>query len=273
MRRRIIVGSAVAATSWYAFYRVTRWRAAWGRSAGEAAMVLPGDDLVPTPTGEDTRAITIDAPPDAVWPWLIQMGYGRAGWYSYDRVDMKGCSADRIVPELQSLAVGDVMPTDPGGGFEVRAIEPERSLVLYLDDATMAARTSTSGPGVDAPGLAASGAFLERAMTPQFRCSWAFVLKPVEGGRTRLIERTRVWFGAGGGRIQALLAPVLGFGVFVMMRRQMLGIRARAERWAAERPIPSGTVDGEQAAERLGPSELRVVARGHAPEAVEASAT
>ena len=276
MLKRIVIGSSIAATSWYAFYRVTRWRATWGMTRGEAAMVLPGDELVPEPTAIDTRAITIDAPPDMVWPWLVQMGYGRGGWYSYDRLDMRGRSADRIVPDWQALAVGDVVPTDPGGGFVVRSIDPHRSLVLGVDEGIIAARRQTASDRVAAPGLAASGAFMEAAMPPEFRASWAFVLEPVEGGRTRLIERFRAWFGAGNA-MNPVLGPVLGFGVFVMMRRQLLGIRQRAERVAAPPSSRAGD-DGELGAReassdtpidaRVGADvldELSIVAEGRTP--------
>ena len=93
----------------------------------DADRALAGDDIVaPAPTIE-TRSIEIDAPPSDVWPWLVQMGYGRAGWYSYDSIDMAGGSTRRIVPEWQSLDVGDVVPTHPGGGFEVRAMLPLQS--------------------------------------------------------------------------------------------------------------------------------------------------
>ena len=277
MLRRIVIGSSIAATSWYAFYRVTRWRATWGVTAGEAAMVLPGDDLVPEPTAIDTRAITIDAPPDVVWPWLVQMGYGRGGWYSYDRLDMRGRSADRIVPDWQALAVGDVVQTDPGGGFVVRSVDPHRSLVLGVDEAIIAARRQTASDRVAAPGLAASGTFMEAAVPPEFRATWAFVLEPVEGGRTRLIERFRAWFGAGS-TMNPALGPILGFGVFVMMRRQLLGIRQRAERMAAAPASGHAGDDGELGA-RKAPSdppsdapveadvldELSIVAEGRTP--------
>lgn len=233
MLKRIVVGTTIAATSWYAFYRVTRWRATWGVDPAEAGRVLPGDDLVPDAAAIDTRAITIDAPPEAVWPWLVQMGFGRGGWYSYDRLDMQGRSADAILPEHQSLAVGDIIPTDPGGGFVVRVLEPGRALVLAIDEEILARRGPEAASLTQAPGLAASGRFLETAVPPQFRASWAFVLEPVEGGRTRLIERFRAWFGPGT-PINPVMAPMLGFGVFVMMRRQLLGIRERAER----HPVP-----------------------------------
>jgi hypothetical protein len=198
-------------------------------------MGLPGDELVPDGETLLTRGITIAAPPDAVWPWLVQMGYGRAGWYSYDRLDMKGSSSDVIRPELQSLAIGDLLPTDPDGGFEVRLLEPNRALVVFIDAALVEAQRGAQAEGIsstETPGLAASGRFLELASPPDFAVSWAFVLQPAGPGDTRLIERTCGRFGAQTGASKALL-PLMGFGVFVMMRKQLLGIRERAERASA----------------------------------------
>jgi len=96
---------------------------------------MPGDGLVPHPTICATRALTIDAPPVAVWPWIVQMGgYTRAGWYAYDRFDNGGRpSADSVVPELQQLEVGDILHTSPSEGFVVREIHPLHALVLSLD--------------------------------------------------------------------------------------------------------------------------------------------
>ena len=228
MRMRIVLaGTVIGTVTGIGLSRVARWRRTWGIDPSEAAKPLPGDDLVPVTTAIETRGITIDAPPDAVWPWLVQMGFGRGGWYSYDRLDMGGTSAVTLNPDWAMLAAGDLMPTAPGTGFEVRVVEPGKALVLFSDTALVegqaaASRTSEPIP----PGLAASGAFLRTA--PQdFAASWAFVLEPVEGGRTRLIERFRVRFGAGGPQFR-VIGPVMGFGVFVMMRRQMLGIRDRA---------------------------------------------
>ena len=143
----------------------------------------------------DTRGMTIDAPPAAVWPWLVQLGFGRGGWYSYDRMDMKGSSADAILPEHQTLAVGDIVPTDPNGGFEVKVLEPERALVLFVDNEIVARRPDQKRIDAAAtPGLAASGRFMQASMPPQFAVSWAMVLQPLDGGRTRLIERVRASF-------------------------------------------------------------------------------
>lgn len=240
MLKRIVVGSTIAAASWGAYYCVRRWWASWGVDDAEAARALPGDDLVPGAQAIDTRGITIEAPPSAVWPWLIQMGFGRAGWYSYDRLDMRGQSADEIHPEWQQLAVGDLLPTDPGGGFIVKVLEPERALVVMIDTETVAAQRggrAAAIPAGEAPGLAASGRFLEAATPPQFAASWAFVLEPLGAGRTRFVERVR--FGmVSQSRGSRLMGPMLGFGVFVMTQRQMCGIRDRVER-ADRRPATS----------------------------------
>ncbi len=242
MIKRIVVGSAIAAAGWAAYATTMRWYRTWGIDPAEAGKALPGDDLVPEPTACDTRGLTIDAPPEAVWPWLVQMGYGRGGWYSYDAVDMKGASSGTILPEHQSLAVGDVVPTDPGGGFAVKVVEPEQALVLYIDPGIIAAREDAAVPAAAAPGLAMSGKFLETATPPQFTAVWTFVLEPLAGGRTRLLERFRVRMdGATIG--SRFLGPLLGFGVFVMTQRQMLGIRSRAEKLARDREALHRDVD------------------------------
>ncbi|HEX8939781.1 MAG TPA: hypothetical protein VF763_06420 [Candidatus Limnocylindrales bacterium] len=217
---------------WWAVGRP--WWHGWGVEADEAGRPLPGDDVVADATVSDTRGITIDAPPPAVWPWLVQMGYGRGGWYSYDAVDMRGGSARRIVPEWQSLAVGDVVPTHPGGGFEVRILEPEHALVLYSDSALVSAqeRAAAADPGSVDPtpvNVQAAGTFLANAQPGEFSASWAFVIEPLPDGRSRLLERFRARFGAAEQPWTRVTMPVLGFGVFAMMRRQLLGIRERAE--------------------------------------------
>jgi hypothetical protein len=234
MRKLSVAALAVIAVQVVAGFTWARrlWRT-WGIDPIEAERMLPGDDLVGEATTADTRGITIDAPPSTVWPWLLQLGYGRGGWYSYDRLDMRGQSTQSVLPEHQALAVGDVVPTDPQGGFVVRAVEPERALVLFVDDGIAAAQRGT-GPMEAAPaGLEASGRFMKSAMPPRFAVSWAIVLEPMSGGRTRLIERVRARFGEATPGSRAL-GPVLGFGVFLMTRRQMLGL---AERAAVAEPV------------------------------------
>jgi hypothetical protein len=211
----------------------------------DTALPLSGDELIEAPGASDARGITIAAPPEAVWPWLVQMGYGRAGWYSYDKLDMKGTSADRILPEHQALAVGDIVPTDPAGGFEVKVLDPGRTLVLYVDTALVTARAKAMADGTTEAtpaGLAASGKFLQTATPPDFAVSWTFHLRPERDGGTRLLERVRLRAGEGTGATKAL-APLMGFGVFVMLQRQMVGIRERAEgnpTAPGVRPLPPG---------------------------------
>jgi hypothetical protein len=222
---------------------VRPWYERWGVEPDDDRRLLPGDELIAGPTAGDTRGITIEAPAAAIWPWLVQMGFGRAGWYSYDSLDVRTRSSTTIVPEWQSIAVGQTLPAWRGGGFEVVQVEPEQALILYLDDAIVARQTAEAqatavgGLGADplTPGLAASAAIM-RSRPQSFRASWSFVLDPIDGGRTRLIERFRVDDPevAAKNRITGLL---FGAGVFLMTRRQLLGIKERAERLVSRRPI------------------------------------
>lgn len=107
----------------------------WGATQAEIASQIPGDAVVPNPTFKATRAITINGTAEEIWPWLVQMGYGRAGFYGYDLFENLGSprgiqSADHIIPELQQLAAGDPFPIFPGSTMLVETIEPNRSLVL-----------------------------------------------------------------------------------------------------------------------------------------------
>jgi hypothetical protein len=183
------------------------WHLEWGSTADEVRRSMPGDELVPHPTLCATRGITIDAPPSRVWPWLVQMGgYTRAGWYSYDRFDNADVpSADRVVPELQDLQVGDVLRTSPDDGFVVRAIEPGHALVLDLQ---RDGSRITSVP----------------------------MLYRLPDGRTRLVFRVRAYFRPR----HRPFALVFDVGDFIFMRRQLLGIKSRAE----GRPVTPRTVPG-----------------------------
>jgi hypothetical protein len=242
MFKRVVMGAGIGVLGAATLLGVRNWWKTWGMAPEEATKSLPGDEIVAAGETLLTRGLTIDAAPGAVWPWLIQMGFGRAGWYSYDQLDMKGRSADRIRPELQSLAVGDVIPTHPGGGFEVKVLDPERALVVYLDGALVEEQTKAQAAPIsvrETPGLAASGRFLSTASPPDFAVSWAFVLEPVGLGQTRLIERVRGRFGPATTGSQLML-PLMGFGVFVMMRKQMLGIRDRVEQETVDRLAVAG---------------------------------
>lgn len=240
LRKLFVAGAAIASASAVAGYVSARtiWRS-WGKDSAEEAMALPGDDLVADPKAIDTRGIDIAATPDKVWPWLLQMGYGRAGWYSYDQMDMDRPSLDHIDTALQALAVGDILPTHPGGGFEVKILESEHALVVYSDrdlvNAQAAAVKPEAGLESASANVRATGAYLDKAMTGDFAASWAFVLEPKADGGTRLIERFRASMVAPErptGKpfaIPPFAFSILGFGVFVMIRRQMLGIRDRVE--------------------------------------------
>jgi hypothetical protein len=261
MVRLVVVGAAVSAAIGVVT-ALSRWRSSWGVVPADVDRLLPGDDLVPAPSHTETRGIEIGAPAAAVWPWLVQMGYERAGWYSYDQLDMKGRSADSIIPELQTLKVGDIMPTFPGGGFEVRVLEEGHALSVYSDTAIVAAQAAAfAGRSEAVPaGLQVSGSIM-RTTPPDFSASWTFVLEPLPNDRTRLIERVRVWYGVGT-LVSAITGPAFGFGVFLMTRRQMLGIRDRVERSARASaaepvtpPVPEETdhADGRQPAEVAAP--------------------
>ena len=242
MRKRIVIaGAIIGTTAGIGIGRTVRTWRTWGIDPLEAKQPLAGDELIPVPSAIETRSITIDAPPAAVWPWLAQMGYGRGGWYSYDQLDMRGTSATKILPECQAIAVGDIVPTSPTTGFVVREVEPRRSLVLFSDTALVQSQAAAAAEDINLSerpvpaGLAATGTFLGR--TPQeFAASWAFTLEPLGGGQTRLIERFRVRFD-GAAPAFRLIGPVMGFGVFVMVRRQLLGIRERAELTAVAPPF------------------------------------
>jgi hypothetical protein len=231
----LIAGIAGAAALTYR-YAFLPWFRSWGVTPGESARPLAGDEIIPSPNAGETRSILIDAPPASVWPWLVQMGFGRAGWYSYDPIDMSGTSTRQILPEHQALAVGDLLPTHPGGGFVVRVIDPEKALVVYSDAAIAQAQAESfqkqlaAGEAEDSPvNLKATGALMAGTQPVDFAASWAFVLEPAPGGGTKLIERFRVRFGETDKPWTRYTLPVVGIGVFMMMRKQMLGIKERVE--------------------------------------------
>jgi uncharacterized protein YndB with AHSA1/START domain len=265
MLRRLIVGASIAAAGWAIYYNVRRWYATWGFEADEQTKRLPGDEIIPDGANLLTRGITIDAPPEAVWPWLVQLGYERGGWYSYDQMDVRGKSADTILPEFQKLEVGDIVPTDPAGGFEVKLVEPGRALGLYVDTALVERqrKPAESVSVTPTPGLAMSGGMMSASLPSEFKISWTVVLEPDGSGKTRLIERARGWFGPSAASSRMLM-PVAGFGIFVMTRKQMLGIRQRVERVASlervEREaaiaVPMATHEGNGKGESQAPETI-----------------
>lgn len=217
-----LVAAGIAVAAAYGLI-VRPWHLRWGATESEVARALPGDGLVPSPKIAATHAITIRAAAAQVWPWIVQIGRGRGGFYSYDWIEnlmgLKIRSADRVLPEFQKLKAGDVVPFEPGGhGPPVAAIEPNRYLVL--------------GGRVDATNGAAFGV---TRPDDAFVCSWTFFLEPAGDHATRLIERFRLDYRPGP-RNTLFYRAVLEPGSFVMQRKMLLGIRERAERLAAAAP-------------------------------------
>ncbi len=207
-----------------AYFLVVRPRVkAWGFDPQEAELPLPGDDLIAEPNAVETRGITINAPPASVWPWLVQMGCERGGWYSFDAVDKSHPPAEEILPEFQSLSVGDILPFGVGSGFRVEAVEPQQSLVLFVDTELARQQADLAIAHGELP--EGSG----RTSFPEFAASWAFSLQPAENGTTRLIERFRART-PGSGPVTAVFGEIMGTGLVLMGRKQMLGIKERVER-------------------------------------------
>ena len=215
MRRGVITGAAVAATAGAgalaAYVLMVRpWHLRWGATDEEVSAPLPGDELVARPNVEATHTITIEAPIAEVWPWLVQIGQDRGGFYSYSWLEnLVGCrlrNAGRIIPEFQQLEVGDAVRLHPKAPpLPVLVCEAPRALVLG---------SNTGSPG-----------------------TWGFYLREVDEDTTRLIIRGRGHWGRG------LLDRVAAYGVFepahfVMERKMLLGIKRRAE---APRECVGGT--------------------------------
>lgn len=192
------------------------WYRRWGASDTEVARTFPADEIVPRPKSELTCAITIHAPADRVWPWFVQLGCQRGGWYSYDLLDNGGtASAERIIPEYQHLAIGDVVKAMPKGdfGFPVAVIEPGRALSLagVLD-------TATGKPADPHSPLPAA----------YFAGDQTFVMEPLDDRTTRLFFRMRTDWNP------TLLNTLVYRGIvepvsFVMGRKMLYNIKRRAE--------------------------------------------
>ncbi len=186
-----------------------------GATPGEERRSLPGDDLVPDPIWAATRAVTIDAPPAKVWPWVAQMGYGRGGWYGWNPLEREDTGASRLLEDLPQPRVGDVWLDGPGcdetrGAWQVVAMEPPQTLVLRTVRDPVTGRELDPA---DSPRLVIDSA-------------WVFHLEQIGAGRTRLLARTRI-------RVEPAWAlPALkwmGAGDTVMQRRLLDGIKNRAE--------------------------------------------
>jgi hypothetical protein len=196
-----VMAVAVAAVGIYiVVFRPRQLR--WGATDEDVARPMPGDEIVARPLFSATRAVTINARPEEIWPWLVQLGYGRAGWYSYDILDNLGRhSAEQILPEYQHVASGDLIPLGPGeaSGLFVKDVRPNEWMVWWDSK-----RQATS---------------------------WVWGLFPIDGEQTRLISRVRMDYRKG---LSNLMFGVLLIETadFPMMRKCMLGIKRRAEQMA-----------------------------------------
>jgi hypothetical protein len=197
-----IVVLALATAVFFLVYRP--WHLHWGATADEVGRPLPGDGELFESSFTATRAITVRARPEDVWPWLVQIGFGRAGWYSYDRLDNLGRpSAERIIPELQTLRIGGYVPmsakVDERTAFRVARFESNRMLLWTKPDST-----------------------------------WVWVLEPMGERQTRVLMRLRCRHDAGSllGIVGILLMEL---GDFPMCRKLLVNLRRRAEGLAAAR--------------------------------------
>jgi hypothetical protein len=212
--RGVLAGLALSAGAYALVVRPRLLR--WGASDEEVRQPYPGAELVPGGRRGATMAVTIDAPPSRVWPWLVQMGCDRAGWYSWDRLDNGGVpSAERIHPEWQTLSVGDRLASTPSGRtwFEVAALEPERFLGLR-------ASLDWRGRPFDPAGPRPRG-YLDAL--------WGFQLTAWPEARTRLVVSG---YAAARPRLLQALADLLFWELahWVMQTRQFANLKRRAER-------------------------------------------
>lgn len=167
------------------------WQLNWGATDEEVNRSMIGDEFVKNPTFNATRAVTINASPEDIWPWIVQIGYKKAGFYSYDFLDNDGIpSAERIIQEYQDLKVGDRIPLTKDGTITVAALEPNKHLLLGSQSGIM---------------------------------TWAWGLYETDAQQTRLVCRLHV-------RMDNILMRICWDAVeILMMRKHLLGIKRRAE--------------------------------------------
>jgi len=206
-RARIIAGAGLTAGLLAASYPFLFRNKCltWGATQDDVARNIPGDQLLPDADEVTTRAITIAAPPDCVWPWLVQMGSGRGGAYTYDWIEnlfgLNMHSANEILPQFQDVRLGDELPTGSSGpAMRVAVFEPERVFAVQTGDGNWV---------------------------------WIFALYQ-ENGITRLVSRNRIRVPAGSAIPRAAWALLMEPGSLVMERKMLLGIKERAERLARE---------------------------------------
>jgi hypothetical protein len=205
LARRAGTGLVIVSAALAVYFRFLRqWHLHWGATAQEVSGEVAGDELMPDPDIVATRAVEIDAPASAIWPWLVQMGPGRGGAYTYDWIErLLGIdirNTDRVIPELQHLKVGDEIPM-PGYAMRVERLEPGQAMVVRSSNHAWV---------------------------------WSFELRPANG-HTRLISRNR--FDTAVLPVKdKLVYPVIEPGSWVMERKMLLTIKQRAERLARTQP-------------------------------------
>ena len=203
--RRAGTGLVIVSAALAVYFRFLRqWQLHWGATAQEVSGEVAGDELMPDPDIVATRVVEIDAPASAIWPWLVQMGPGRGGAYTYDwierRLGIDIRNTGRVIPELQHLKVGDEIPM-PGYAMRVERLEPGKAMVVRSSNHAWV---------------------------------WSFELRPANG-HTRLISRNR--FDTAALPVKDKLAyPVIEPGSWVMERKMLLTIKQRAERLAGTQP-------------------------------------
>ena len=195
----VLVGALTLAVVYQRW--VWPWQLRWGATDAEVARTMAGDVVVAAPDFVATRAVTIAAPPDAVWPWLVQLGSGRAGWYTFGRIDNAGQpSATEILEQYQHLAVGDLVPMVAGTdiGLRVKELEPEHRMLWW------------DGVG---------------------EYSWEWLLEPRDRNSSRLVTRLRIvshrW------TKRAVYEAIAARGDIIMQIKMLHGIKQRAERQTA----------------------------------------
>lgn len=179
------------------FVWIRPWQLRWGATDEELTRPMPGDETVAAPSFDATRGITVHAPPESIYPWIVQIGMTRAGWYSYDLLDNLGRpSARRLLPEHQQIFIGQLIPMSPDGKYGIYVKEFRKNEWILWND-------------------------------KEGDTTWFWGLYPEKENRTRLITRVRMkchWDSPA-----ALFNLLVEFGDLPMMRKCLLGIKERAE--------------------------------------------
>jgi hypothetical protein len=192
----IMIGISLLVLVFVYFVFFRPWQLRWGATDAEVKHTMPRDEIVGEPSFNATRAVTIHASAQTIYPWIVQMGLTRAGWYSYDLLDNLGRrSAESILPEHQNIQIGDLIPLSPDGkqGMRVKYFRKNK-WILWWD---------------------------EKGDT-----SWVWEIHPE--GKARLITRVRVKYRLFSSAV--LFNLLIEFFDILMMRKPMLGIKRRAEK-------------------------------------------